>query len=86
MDRPLALVLTEFPDAVEGAAKNYTPHMLCDYVYRLAQAFSSFYGNCHILSEEDEILKNSRLALCAMTYQTLETALSLLGISIPKRM
>lgn len=85
-DRPLALVLTEFPDAVEGAAKNYTPHMLCDYVYRLAQAFSSFYGNCHILSEEDEILKNSRLALCAMTYQTLETALSLLGISIPQRM
>lgn len=85
-DRPLALVLTEFPDAVEGAAKNYTPHMLCEYAYRLAQAFSSFYGNCHILSEEDEALKNSRLALCAMTYQTLETALSLLGISIPKRM
>lgn len=85
-DRALALVLTDFPDAVEAALKSYMPHALCDYAHRLAQAFSSFYGNCHILSEEDEALKNSRLALCAMTYKTLETVLSLLGIGIPPRM
>lgn len=85
-DRPLALVLTEFPDAVAGAARNYAPHYVCEYAYKVAQAFSSFYGNCHILSEEDEALKNSRLALCVQTYKTLETALDLLGIAIPERM
>lgn len=85
-DRPLALLLTELPEAFDAALKNYAPHHLCDYAYKLAQAFSSFYGNCHILSEENEALKNSRLALCALTCAQLETVLGLLGISIPDRM
>lgn len=86
VDRTLALILTELPDAVEGALKNYAPHYLCDYAFRLAQAFSSFYGNCHILSEEDAVLRSSRLALCALTYRQLELVLNLLGIDIPDRM
>lgn len=86
VDRPLALLLTELPDAIDAVIKNYAPHYLCDYAYRLAQAFSSFYGNCHILSEEDKALRGSRLTLCAMTYRRLELALSLVGISIPERM
>jgi arginyl-tRNA synthetase len=86
VDRPLALLLTELPDAVEASVKNYAPHHLCDYAYRLAQAFSSFYGNCHILSEEDSALRDSRLSLCAQTYRQLELVLGLLGIHIPERM
>ncbi|MFA5593349.1 MAG: arginine--tRNA ligase [Micavibrio sp.] len=85
-DRPLALMLGEFPDAIEAAARNYAPHYLCDYIYRLAQSFSSFYGNCHILSEQDGQLKASRLALCAQTCHQLELALGLLGIEVPERM
>lgn len=86
VDRPLALLLTELPDSVDAALKNYMPHYLCDYAFRLAQAFSSFYGNCHILSETDEIVRNSRLALCAATVAQLELVLNLLGIDIPERM
>jgi len=85
-DRTLALLLAEFPDHFENALKNYTPHVLCDYAYKLAQAFSSFYGNCHILSEEDKVLRSSRLALCAMTHRQLVLVLDLLGIKIPARM
>ena len=85
-DRDLVLTLTQVQDAIELSLAHYAPHYLCDYAYRLAQAFSSFYGNCHILSEEDAALRASRLALCAMSYQTLETVLDLLGISIPERM
>ncbi len=86
VDRPLALLLTELPESVDAAARNYAPHYLCDYAFRLAQAFSSFYGNCHILSEEDAALRGSRLTLCAQTYRTLEKVLDLLGIGIPARM
>ncbi len=85
-DRALALLLSELPDYFAGALNNYTPHILCDYAYRLAQEFSSFYGNCHILSEEDEALKRSRLALCAQTRKQLVLILGLLGISVPARM
>lgn len=85
-DRDLVLTLTQAQDAIELALLHYAPHYLCDYVYRLAQAFSSFYASCHILSEENDELRASRLTLCAMSYQTLETVLDLLGISIPQRM
>lgn len=85
-DRPLALLLTELPEYFEASLKNYAPHHLCEYAYKLAQTFSSFYGNCHILSEEDEGLKNSRLALCALTCKQLKLVLEKLGIDIPERM
>jgi arginyl-tRNA synthetase len=85
-ERGLALLLTELPDHFENALKGYTPHVLCDYAYRLAQEFSSFYGNCHILSEDNQSLRNSRLALCAQTHRQLVLVLSLLGIEVPERM
>lgn len=85
-DRGLALMLTELPEIFEAALRNYTPHVLCDYAYRLANAFSSFYGNCHILSEPDQALKESRLTLSAMVLAQLTLVLDLLGISIPDRM
>ena len=84
--RRLALLLAEYPDHFEGTLKNYTPHIVCDYVYRLAQEFSSFYGNCHILSEADETCKNSYLALCQRTHAQLTEILGLLGIEVPARM
>lgn len=86
VDRPLALLLTEFPDAFDLTVKSYAPHHLCEYAFKLAQQFSSFYGSCHILSEENERLRDSRLSLCLQTYNQLETVLYLLGISIPDRM
>lgn len=85
-DRALALLLAELPDYFAAALLHYAPHHLCEYVYRLAGAFSSFYGNCHILSEQDETLKQSRLALCTLTYNQIELVMSLLGIRIPDRM
>ncbi len=85
-DRSLALLLTEFPDVLDLTIRNYAPHNLCDYAYKIAQAFSSFYGNCHILSEEDEGLRTSRLTLCAKTYAQLSQILTMLGIQVPERM
>ncbi|MCC6598025.1 MAG: arginine--tRNA ligase [Alphaproteobacteria bacterium] len=84
--RPLALLLAEFPDHFQLALENFTPHVLCEYVYRLAQAFSSFYGSCHILSEPDEAVRAVRLALCAMTYRQIEAVMALIGVQIPERM
>ena len=85
-DAALCLMLAEFPDHFALAMQNYTPHVLCDYAYKLAQAFSSFYSKCHILSETDEQLRASRLQLCALTARQLEIILNLLGIDVPERM
>jgi arginyl-tRNA synthetase len=85
-DRTLALLMAQLPEVFATALKNYTPHVLCEYVHRLAQEFSSFYGNCHILSETDSVLKNSRLQLCRMALAQLTLVTGLMGIDIPDRM
>lgn len=85
-DRSLALMLCEFPDYFDASLRNYMPHHLCEYAYKLASTFSSFYGTCHILSEDDEAVKQSRLALAALTKRQLEQCLALLGIEVPARM
>ncbi len=86
VDRKLALLLTELPDYFAASLRDYAPHVLCDYAFRLAQEFSSFYGSCHIISEPDQALRASRLALCALTFSQLALILGLLGIQIPEKM
>lgn len=85
-NRDLMLLLSEWPDHFDLALRNYAPHILCEYVYKIAQTFSSFYAACHILSEEDDTIKSSRLALCALTHQYIKEILDILGIEIPERM
>jgi len=86
IDRPLYLMLSELSEVIENAARNYTPHVICDHAYKLAQAFSSFYGNTHILSEENAAQKQSWLTLSAMVLAQLELMLDLIGVNVPARM
>ena len=86
VERDLVLLLGQLPDAVSVAIARRAPNELCDFAFRLAQEFSRFYGACHILSESDEALKGSRLALSRIALRELELLLSLLGIEIPEKM
>ena len=85
-DRDLALILLQFQDILYGAVRNLAPNLLCDYLYRIAQEFSSFYAKYHIISEKDDGIRSSRLALCSLTLKQLKTGLDLLGIRVPDRM
>ena len=55
------------------------------YAYELATAFSAFYRDCKVLSE-DAALSSARLALIDATRGVLVNALDLLGISAPESM
>ncbi len=86
-EQNLVLMLDSFNRALAAAEAKRMPHILCDHVYTLAQAFSKFYADCPVLANEvpDEI-KSSRLALAALTLKQLEAGLTLLGIETPERM
>ncbi len=51
----------------------------------MASAFTTFYEQCPVLQAEPEI-RDSRLALSALTLRVLLTGLDLLGIPVPERM
>ncbi|MEE9273294.1 MAG: arginine--tRNA ligase [Robiginitomaculum sp.] len=83
----LVLTLDSFNRALTYAEEKRMPHLLCDHVYGLAQAFSKFYASCPILQESvANTVKSSRLALAALTLRQLEIGLGLLGIETPERM
>ncbi len=86
LERDLMLILIKFPLAINTAYSERAPHYLCDFVYELAQAFSRFYQSCNILKEEDKLKASSWISLINLTLRHIELVLSLLGISIPKRM
>jgi len=86
VERALGLALSAFPDAIKGALDRRAPHIVCEHVYGLAQAFSRFYAAHHILSEKNTAVRGARLALCRAVLNQMVAALGLLGIDVPERM
>lgn len=85
-ERALILHFLGLPNALSAAEHNRAPNYLCDYAFSLAQIFSRFYTEHHILSEKDDALRASRLALVQLTFRVLSKVLALLGIEVPARM
>jgi arginyl-tRNA synthetase len=85
-ERALVLQLLALPEKMQAAEDNRAPNILCEYAFELAQKFSRFYSEHHILSETDAELRAARIGLCEMTLATLAKVLNLLGIEIPERM
>ena len=86
-EQQLVLALDAFGRAVATSAEKYSPHILCDHIYKVAQAFSRFYTDCPILVDDTpEDIKASRLALADVTLRQLEMGLNILGIDAPERM
>ncbi len=85
-ERTLFLQLLSLSDAMAAAEKGRAPNILCDYTFTLAQQYSRFYAEHHILSEPDAAIRASRLGLCRLTLAALVKTLAILGIEVPQRM
>jgi arginyl-tRNA synthetase len=77
--------LLEYPDAVENAARDLSPHLIAFYLRELAAEFHSYYNATRLLVEEESV-KRARLALAGAVRQVLRNGLALLGVSAPDRM
>ena len=85
-ERALALRLLGFGAAVHAVAAGAEPHKLAAFLFDTASAFTTFYEQCPVLQAADPALRQSRLALSALTLRVLVTGLGLLGIPVPDRM
>jgi arginyl-tRNA synthetase len=84
-ERTLLTKLYDFSGAVEAVAAQTRPHLLCDYLYDVAGAFSTFYAEHPVLKAEPA-LRASRLTLCELTARALARGLGVLGIEVLDRM
>jgi arginyl-tRNA synthetase len=85
-ERGIGVRLLRLPEVLEFAAEEYKPNVLTDYLFELANAFSTFWEECPVVKAESAERRDSRLALCDLTARTLKFGLDLLGIDVVERM
>lgn len=85
-ERTLALKIAQLNNTVMRAHESKEPSILSDYVYTLAQTFSTFYNVSSIMNAESPEIAASRLRLATLVRDILAMLLNLLGIKSPEVM
>lgn len=86
LERELVRWIYEFPSVLEESAKQYNPSLIANYIYELTKTFNRFYHDHTILKEENENIKQFRLALAKQCGHIIKQGMKLLGIEVPNRM
>lgn len=82
-ERALLVKMTEYPEVIEQATRELTPHILCTYLYELAQVFNRFYEKSPIVGNDRESIRGRLVKAYA---SILRGGLKLLGIQAPDHM
>ena len=77
--------IAELPDEIKAAAETLEPSKLTRYSIELANAFHSFYNECHVNVEDEELL-HARLKLIDSARVALANVLELLKVEAPEKM
>ena len=85
-ERALAVELLRFSEALDMAAADYRPNQLTSYLFDLANRYSTFFEQCHVLRAPSDDVRQSRLLLCDLTARTIQKGLELLGIEVVEKM
>jgi len=85
-ERALGVRILRLPEVLDLAAAELKPNILTDYLFDLANAFSTFFEECPVLKADSAPRRDSRLTICDLTARTLQFGLDLLGIDVVQRM
>jgi arginyl-tRNA synthetase len=84
-EEALFTILSRYPEMLETAALNHTPHLLAHYLTDVARDFHTYY-NAHQFIVDDVELSQARLTLVAAVRQVIANALGVMGVSAPESM
>lgn len=82
-ERLLVRKLGEYSEVLSDATRELMPHLVCTYLFDLAQTFNRFYESSRIIGDSREAM---RLALATRYRDTLAHGLGLLGIAAPEKL
>jgi len=85
-ERDLIKKLVALPEEIAEAAERRAPHRMAAYALELAQDFTAFYRDCHVVGATPEAVESFRVAVCVASQRTLASVLGLLGVSAPVSM
>lgn len=86
LERAVIIRLSQYPDKLLEAAREYSPAIVANYVYELAKEYNQFYQAIPVLNEPDLSKRSLRLAFTAATADVIQNGMKVLGIGVPERM
>ena len=82
-ERILARKIAQYPEAMRQAVAELMPHVVCTYLYELAQNFNRFYESNRVVGDPREAV---RAELVRSYADILKNGLDVLGIAAPDRL
>ncbi|MGL5268310.1 MAG: arginine--tRNA ligase [Spiroplasma sp.] len=85
-EKELLILIDEYILILNRIVSSYQPHLLTNYLQRLAKTFHSYYNECKIINMENQELTEQRLTLALAIKYLLANGLRLIGVSAPNKM
>jgi len=82
----LVKTLAGFNNAIKQALDKLQPSIVTRFTMDVAKSFNKFYNSINISNSQDEITKNTRLAIVKATLQVIENGLHLIGLETVNEM
>ena len=81
--RELLRTISKYKYILLSSSTNYTPNILCSYLFNLGQTFSSFYQNVKVLGSDNE---DFLINVIMSTAEVMKEGLNVLGIESVDKM
>lgn len=85
-EKNILRTIYKFPQVVKEAMEKFSPNLICNFVFDLAQKFNLFYDSHPIIHVKENSVKVFRLSLTLAVAKVLKRSLNLLGIDTPEKM
>jgi arginyl-tRNA synthetase len=85
-EKDVLFVISQYPNKLEEAAREYAPSVIANYAYDLAKGYNQFYQTIPIFAETDASKLKLRIAFSQVVADLLKKSMWLLGIRVPEKM
>ena len=85
-DSNFSLQILMFNNYVIRSYQELSPNIICDYAYKIANKFNSFYDSCNIIKEDNQEKRMALLSFTNYVMKILRKSMYLLGIKTLNKM
>lgn len=85
IEKKILITIAKYNGILEDTYNNNAPHILCAYLYELANLFNVFYQKVRILQGDKKTIQ-SNIVLLTLIKDIFENGTELLGFKIPDKM
>lgn len=84
-ERDILINIIKLRSVIEKSFNMRSLNEICEYIYKLTSSFNAFYSNHEVLTEQDELVKESYLTLINEVYIINKYLLNILAITLPDK-